>query len=268
MNSISTIIDGDTLIYTLAYNLQNKTVEEAEVEIDKYIELILRNTHSTHYLGFLGEHKVFRHNIYDLYKSKRPEKPEFFIKWEYFIKHRLVNRWKFVLSGVLEAEDCAIICANHYKESTNIILAHIDKDLNFWEGNHYNYSSHQHWYTDKLGKLELQIKRAGTKNQSKKLVGTGLKFYYAQLIIGDSTDCIPSMKRGCGDVYAYNLLNSCDSEFSLLRKVYSEYLKYSNRDTFIRNRSLVKMLDKPDYGFTIPELIPRNKVEEIDIFTL
>lgn len=262
MNSITTIIDGDTLIYNLAYRIQDKSVEEVELEIDKYIELILRNTNCTYYLGFLGESRVFRHDIYDLYKSKRPEKPDFFVKWEYFIKHRLVDKWKFILSGMLESEDCAVICANHYSSSSNVVLAHIDKDLNFWEGNHYNFNTHQHWYTDKLGSLELRVKK-----KSRKLYGVGLKFYYAQLIIGDSTDCIPSMKKGCGDVYAYNLLDSCTSEFSLLRKVYSEYLKHSTKDIFIRNRKLVRMLDKEEYGFVIPIPIEYKK-KEIDIFNL
>jgi hypothetical protein len=184
------------------------------------------------------------------------------IKWEAYIRQRLIEFWKFIVCDGIESEDAVSICNEFYKYKTNIVLAYLDKDLHQIEGNRFDYSKHQHWYTDKFGKLELI-----QKSKSKKLSGTGLMWLYAQYCLGDKTDNIPNLKKGCGDVYVYNLLKDCTTELQLMNKVYQEFLKHSSREAFILNRTLVKMLDKPMYNFMIPEVIEYKKVE-INIFEL
>lgn len=263
MREIVTLIDADTLLWNLSYKLDSAEVDSANDVIDGFVELILRNTNCSYYLGFLGEHKTFRHQVYPEYKANRADNPDWLIKWRPFIRQRLTSHWGFMYSGILEAEDCVSICAYKLQESHNVIIAAIDKDLNMVTGeyiNHYNYNKHEFWYSDRFGSLELI-----QKSKSKKLIGTGLMWYYTQICKGDSTDNIPSLRKGFGDVAIYNLLKNCKTEWQLHCKVYREFLKYSSKEAFILNRILVKMLEEESYGFTMPSLIPRNRVEDTNI---
>lgn len=261
MNSIATLIDADTMVFFLAYNHREKDdVEAVLAETDTFVELVLTRTNCTHYLGFLGGENNFRNEVatHLVYKGNRGEKPDWFRKWEPYIRMRLIDKWKFTVCDNIEAEDGVSICNKYYKESTNIVIAHIDKDLDDIEGNHYNYKSHTFYYVDYLGKLELNAKR--------KVKGSGKKWFWCQMIIGDkNTDNIEGLK-GKGDVFAYNLLYNCKTEYSMFRKVYTAYLTvYSKlgrreygRKLFIETLKLIGMLEEPAYGFTIPELIPRE----------
>jgi 5'-3' exonuclease len=263
MNTITTIIDADSICYLTAYNLQDTNDTEAAIEkIDSFVKYILDNTNCSHYLGFLGKGETFRSIIYPEYKSNRSEKPDWLVRWGPFIRERLVNVWKFKYSNLLEAEDACTICINHFKDKSNVIYAHIDKDGNSLEGNHYNYSTHTFWYSDKFGFLNLEQKKS-----SKKLKGSGLMWLYAQYCLGDKTDNIPSLKKGCGEVYVYNLLKDCTSEYQLLKKVYGEFLKHSSKDAFILNRQLITMVDTESFGFSVPELVEYKKTD-INIFEL
>jgi 5'-3' exonuclease len=186
-------IDADTIVYLVCYNLREENDVDKCIElVDDFVKTILNLTNSTLYTGFIGSGRTFRHEAYPLYKSKRPPKPDWLEKWESIVRHRLISHWGFVVVHNIEAEDAAIITANHYKHEYNVVLSHIDKDLCFWEGNHFNYQKHEHYYVEKLGWLEL-VKT--------KLKGTGLKFMYAQIIMGDSTDGIPGLP-GKGPAFA------------------------------------------------------------------
>jgi hypothetical protein len=262
MNSITTLIDADTIIFYIAYHNQETTDVEVVIKnVDDYITLILDNTNCTHYLGFIGGTKCFRYEVakHLPYKGNRGVKPEWFTKWDPVIRHRMISHWGFIVCDNIEAEDGVSICNEHYKNETNTIIAHVDKDSNDIEGNHYNYKSHTFYHVDYLGELTL--------NNKKKLIGTGRKWFWSQMIIGDkSTDNIEGLK-GKGDVFAYNLLNSKTSEYGLFRATYIAYINtYTglNRREYARvlfreTLQLVGMLTQPAYGFEIPKLISRVK---------
>jgi hypothetical protein len=260
MNSITTLIDADTLVFYIAYRHQEtEDVDLVLKTTDEYIELILNNTNCTKYLGFIGGDRCFRYDIaqHIPYKGNRLEKPDWFRKWENIIRHRMISHWGFIVCHNIEAEDGVSICNEHYKGITNIVIAHVDKDLNDIEGNHYNYRDHTFYYTDYLGELELNSKR--------KIKGTGRKWFWSQMIVGDkNTDNIEGLK-GKGDVFAYNLLHSKASEYGMFRATYKAYLDvYSNlnrreyaRVLFRETLQLIGMLTSPAYGFIVPELVER-----------
>src|SRR5690606_19592803 len=133
----------------------------------------------------------FRKTICKEYKNNRGERPEWVKKWEPYIRQRLIDKWRFVVCDSIEAEDALSISSEYYKDKTNLVYCHIDKDLNYLEGNHFNYSKHAFWYSDKIGYIE---NKQGLK-------GKGLKFYYGQLICGDSTDGIKGL-AGKGVAFA------------------------------------------------------------------
>jgi 5'-3' exonuclease len=255
------IIDADTIVYLLCYDLR----EEEDINVciertDDFVKNILNNTHSSFYLAFLGTGRTFRNEIYPDYKIKRPDAPDWYTKWKVQVKNRMIDHWKFIPVDNIEAEDAAIICANKFREQEyNVVLSHVDKDLNFWEGNHYNYQKHEFCYVNNIGQLEL--------NKSK-LKGTGLKWMYSQIICGDSTDNIKGLV-GKGPAFAYKLLDDCETQYSLLRRTYCAYLTYCKEDNikeyFILQVRLICMLESPEYGFEIPELIeyqPEENIEE------
>lgn len=250
-NSIISICDLDTLIYLVSYqHKDNNDVDLVINDVDTYMNLIMTTTNCSHYLGFIGGERCFRYDFYPEYKSNRPESPDWFIKWKSVIRYRLVDYWGVLVSDGRESEDDCIICANHYKQFTNVVLVHVDKDLSFWEGNHWDYQKHRFYYVDKLGYLEL--------NKSK-IKGVGLKWFYTQLICGDASDNIKGLK-GKGPAFAYKLLNDCTTEYSLFRRTYLAFLKYSNREHFILTWKLIKMLDKLD-GWEIPTPVKYIKKE-------
>ena len=55
-----------------------------------------------------------------------------------------------------------------------------------------------------------------------KLSGYGLKFFYAQLMMGDSVDNIPGLPR-CGAVKAYDVLFDAFDEAVMFERVRAEY---------------------------------------------
>lgn len=256
-SSIVNFIDADTILFLIAYNLQDtEDVDICIANTNTFVKAILDRTNSHYYLGFLGGNGNFRKELSPLYKAKRAERPEYMIKWELVIRRILIEEWKFVVVDNIESEDAVIICANAYCDKTNVIISHTDKDLNFWWGNHYHYQKHQHWYTDELGELYR------TKTTLK---GKGLKFFYAQLLMGDKgTDGVEGL-RGYGPVKILKLIDSCTNEYSLFRRVYTAYLRESTKEQFILTWKLIRMLDYPSYSFEIPELIKysRNNIEDL-----
>jgi len=79
-------------------------------------------------------------------------------------------------------------------------------------GRHLNWVTGQHYTVDDgLGTVDLV---------GKKIVGRGRKFFYHQLLTGDSTDNIPGLP-GVGEKTAYNILVDCTTE----KECYNEVLK-------------------------------------------
>lgn len=114
-----------------------------------------------------------------------------------------IHQWERVKQGHLDT----IICSR-------------DKDLRITPGMHFSWcvGKQPQWgpgRVTELGEIEL-------KNDGKKLVGTGLKFFYSQVIMGDATDCIPGLPRG-GPALAYKSLHDAEDEAQLFERVAGLY---------------------------------------------
>lgn len=130
-----------------------------------------------------------------------------------------------------------------------------DKDAKITCGNHVDPDTGEHTWTDLLGELRPKWKvsnkptadyeyvpdgvfnRGSKKGQQKykrvkigesckpyidKLKGSGLKFFYSQLIVGDTADNYGGLK-GKGMSFAYELLNDCSSGKELFYAVLGAY---------------------------------------------
>lgn len=117
----------------------------------------------------------------------------------------------------MEADDA--ICMEQNARMDETIICTRDKDLRIQMGWHYGWESGKQaeffpQWVDEMGTLSL--------NEKKKIVGTGKKFFYSQLLTGDVVDNIPGLPR-CGPVKAFNTLDGLDTEEQLYNAVYTLY---------------------------------------------
>lgn len=147
---------------------------------------------------FSGDHN-FRNFIAITrpYKENRPPRPFHYKNTKAYLKSEF--KW-FAVEG-LEADD--LISLRMRKSPGKYICITRDKDLRQNPGWHYGWETHNQaafgpYEYDEFGEIQLSPKRD-------KVIGGGRKFFYAQLLTGDSTDTIPGIPK-LGPVKAYNLL--------------------------------------------------------------
>lgn len=181
-----------------------------------------------------------------VYKGNRSgEKPVHFDN----ITAYIIGTYNTKLAIGLEADDLISIDHNKKKKYDTIICSR-DKDLRITPGNHYGWAigklpSFGPEKVDKIGTLEL------IQSNPLKLKGTGLKFFYSQLLTGDTVDNIPGLPR-CGPAAAYKALSRCKTEKGLFEKVaglYKEKFKNTNtdwREYFKEQAALLWMIQELD----------------------
>lgn len=212
-SNLTPLIDADILRYELGFAAETgwkTTLEDPDAlpPFDYVAELLHArlehiktecNTTVTPIL-YLTEGRTFR---FDIAKSKPYKgtrvvnKPWHYNNLSVYLKDVLNAK---VITGI-EADDALAIA--HLNSNKTTILVSRDKDLRQIPG----------WfYSWELGKQPsfgpILIDQAGSLNLSedhKKLTGTGLAFFYAQVLMGDKTDNIPGLP-GCGPVDTYNIL--------------------------------------------------------------
>lgn len=107
-------------------------------------------------------------------------------------------------------------------ELTDTVLATIDKDIKMCAGKFLN--PDQDLGIEEIfpmGHLFLEVKEKKNKPSVKKLRFNGLKGFYAQLLLGDSCDNIPSVFF-CGDTRVHEVLQDCNTEEELFKATLTE----------------------------------------------
>ena len=158
----------------------------------------------------VAEKKVYKGN-------RKNEKP---FHYDNITAYILANYETKVAVG-MEADDLMSIdqWARVKEGHLDTIICTRDKDLRITPGLHFGWScGRQDQFgptrVTEIGSLELK--------GGKKLVGTGLKFFYSQAITGDGTDNIPGLPRG-GPALAYKSLHDCETEAELFARVAGLY---------------------------------------------
>lgn len=238
-----TIIDADSIIYTVAYRFKNsKAAKMVEISVNKFISDILINSKASHYLGFYGSKEDgakdnFRFDVYEKYKANRPETPEFVIKWRPLIHKTFKEKWGFIPIDAMEADDAVAICHNAYIDEYNITVATADKDLRqLADITFYDFNKHK---TDKIDAFTAAF------NINK------------QLLMGDTSDNIPGLP-GVGKVSAAKLLADITTIYGLQRKVISTYV---SKETELYKKEAIKLAK------TIKACLSMDPVpEEYDVY--
>ncbi len=149
-----------------------------------------------------------------------------------------------------------------HKEFCDFVIASSDKDSTITVGNNYNPDTRKLQWITELGELLPKYKKGMVKDYQyvgtgqywtrgenagqektkrvlvgekpssaiEKLRGSGLKFFYAQIIMGDVADNYVGLS-GKGKTYAYNLLNNCTSERELYMATLAAYEEYYGKGT-------------------------------------
>ena len=170
-------IDADSVMFKAACTQSTK--HDTRVVTRKIIEDTIADTFADEtYIAIKGKGN-FRYDIYSGYKSSRKDKLDDKLKERLNDAHAyLVKDWSAVQSDGMEADDVVSIWSYEAREAEqDFVIAHIDKDINQVPGNHYNYNSKKIYFVDdEVADMNFCI----------------------QLLIGDSGDDIPKVKRGFG----------------------------------------------------------------------
>lgn len=225
------LVDGDILLYEIGYGAETGwreiTNDPEAIPPFSYVERMLEarlenikamvDTKIEPLIFITGEAPTFRFDIAKTkpYKGTRKgTKP-----WHYSnIKAYILGCCNSLEVGDgLEADDMMAII--HTADPDTIICSR-DKDLKQVPGWLYSWElGRQAAFgpakIEKLGHLELS-------EDKKKLSGTGLLFFYAQMLTGDTVDNIPGLPK-CGPVAAYSILSNPEDERSLLTRVTEAY---------------------------------------------
>lgn len=279
------LIDGDILLHEIGWSGEFKDKETGEAVLlpfdkvqdilDDKIRLICEDVEATKppiiYITssedilrpvnklrkWRGEDPIeYVHNFrYEVAKTKpykgtrKNPKPEHF----YNIAQYLISEYDVVLSeDGLEADD--MMCIEQARRGDETIICSRDKDLRICPGWHFSWECGNQRaigpeHTDRVGWLE---------RIDKKVVGYGLKFFYYQMLVGDSADNIPGLK-GWGTVGAFKLLDPLKTEEELFKAVKSKYIEVVGKDTakeyFMEQGRLLWMVQEKGKGF---EPLPIN----------
>lgn len=125
------------------------------------------------------------------------------------------------LERVVEADDAMMI--RSYQLGDMGVVSSDDKDLRMTPFRYYDRGRGVVLEPDPIGQLWMDFTPGGEK----KLLGHGLKFFWAQMMMGDSADHIKGLikweGKNCGKVTAYNVLHPLPTMFEVSNTVIDGY---------------------------------------------
>jgi 5'-3' exonuclease len=143
-------------------------------------------------------------------------------------------RWETIICDGYEADDgFAMYQTKAIEKGFETIICSRDKDLRQVAGWHYTWGRGGQdeippGIVEEFGHIVLHEREVVPISPDKKpykaykIKGDGLKFFYAQCVMGDPVDNIPGLK-GAAAVAAYNLLKDCNSEVECHKAVLTAY---------------------------------------------
>lgn len=155
------------------------------------------------------------------YKGQRKqEKPFHFDN----IRAYMFGVYDVVISDGCEADDLLAIELTNNGNKLSVTCCTRDKDLRMVPGIHFGWPCGlQPQFGPRLV-LDPGIIALVTGKHGSKIVGEGIKFFYSQLITGDTVDNIPGLPRG-GPKMAFELLSELETEYEMYEAVYAKYVE-------------------------------------------
>ena len=239
MNASKIIIDGDIVAYRASFASISFDEHYLEQKIDELISYILEECSfycsTGDYVIYLTGKGNFRKEIAKTaeYKGNRKsvEKPIFLEQ----ARDYLQKKYNAIISSGEEADD--LIAMEATRIGSEVIVASVDKDMLQLPALHFNFNRKDDKWT-----LVKEFE--------------GLKFFYTQIITGDSADNIKGIFR-VGPVKAKAMLEDCDDEASLWEAVVKAY--EGNTERVIENGRLL-WLRRYEGQIWEPPVVQKQKV--------
>lgn len=195
------------------------SIENTLHSVKIMISDILSKSRATEHTIYLtsNDKSNYRFNIAKTlpYKGNRTQPKPFHYQ---AIRDYLVNYHAAQIICGEEADDAMGIeqvrCSAEGKKS---VICSIDKDMKMIPGEHYNFVTGEFVTATEFGALDLSKDR-------RKILGTGLKWFYAQMLLGDSADNIPGLD-GYGPVTVWEILSGIRTEKELIDTTVEHYMK-------------------------------------------
>jgi hypothetical protein len=215
------LIDADCVAYYGAAGCDEMPVRSATRRADLRMKQIIDETRAESYTGYLTGKNNFGDLVATLqrYKGNRYDKNGKRITVQpvhlQAVRLHLQIEWDCKMCEGQEADDALSIHQNQAEHET--IISSIDKDLLINSGLHHDMTSGEVFKSEGFG--EIWMKGSACK-------GHGLKFFCAQLLMGDSADWIKGLPKvtqdmkdwygikrlgGCGPKSAFLIVNPCNS---------------------------------------------------------
>ncbi len=219
------LIDADLWCYDAAFAAQRKD-EEGEEEIlpfsytqniidfrlEKVMEVLKCSSYEM-YLTGKGNFRIERATTVPYKGNRKKPKPYHYQNCRNYLEFSYGAE---VVDG-MEADDMLAIRQTELR--TDAVIVTRDKDLRMVEGWHYAYACGNtkekdlEWI-DHVGYLK--------QNPKGKTFGGGMKWFFAQCLMGDRTDNIIGVPK-CGDVKAFKLLNELEDPQEMYNTVLEQY---------------------------------------------
>lgn len=208
---------------------------QANWNADQAIEKLCATLNSTNYTLYLTGDNNFRYKVFPEYKIGRRNTP----RPEHLqsVKEYLVKEYGAVLSDGCEADDlCGIDQCTAISNGEDTRISHIDKDIDMIPGLHHSPA------IIRLGEV-VRPERFYTVSPTE-----AIRFFYYQMLVGDSTDGIKGAK-GIGKVNAVCILADLTEEEDLFNAVEAHY---SCEEEMLLNGKLLWIMREKDKQWEIP----------------
>lgn len=202
---LKALLDGDIYAFRPAASAENDNLGIAIYRVDEMIDKTLHETGADEFSIFVSGDNNFRYQIYPEYKANRTQPKPRFLKE---CKQYLVDRYGARVTDGCEADDALGVAQCSGNGST--IICSIDKDLRMIPGLHYSFEIKGKSPKGKQWVRPMEITTVEPLE--------GLRHFYKQLLIGDSTDNIKGA-LGVGKSGARDILDGCSSEQEMFEAV-------------------------------------------------
>ncbi len=169
--------------------------------------------------------------------------------------------YEHVIAQGLEADDLLGVYQMKAEPLTTIICSR-DKDLKIIPGMHYGWES---GFQREYGPLQVDVIGSLNLSARNKLTGTGLKFFYAQCLTGDTTDNYPGLPR-CGPVKAFGLLDNTNTEGEMFEAVLGAYKESYAKSHGEDHDYRAEFLEQARLAWMVQELTDEGEVIDYVMF--
>lgn len=234
------LIDGDILVYRIAWTTENEDWPIAKWRTDEFFHKILEDTSADSFEIFLSDstENSFRYQIYPAYKANRKQpKPKHYEQ----LKLYLVEQYDAFITSEQEADDALGI-----RQVEDTIICSIDKDLKQIPGLHYNLVTRE---VSEVSEYE------------------GLLSFYTQLLIGDVVDNIQGLHR-VGPVTAKKILKDSLTEDDMFSQCLEEYLSRGHQiEDLYLNGILLKIRTRENELWNFPPSFQEQQPKMEDLLS-